>query len=64
MIQDLKKIFRRLTPVELAAKELAEAERALLEAQTGREYADAIVTYNEKRIARLRGVLKKQGEKT
>lgn len=64
MIQDLKKLFRRLTPVELAAKELAEAERALLEAQTGREYADAIVTYNERRIVRLRGLLRKQGEKT
>ena len=60
MIQDLKKIFRRLTPLELAAKELAEAERSLLEAQTGREYADAIVEYNTKRIARLRKFLKQE----
>lgn len=36
------------------ARELDQARRALLDAQTAREYAHAIVEYNERRIDRLR----------
>ena len=54
MIQELKKIFRRLTPAEVAAKELAEAELSVLEARTAQEYAASIINYNETRIKRLR----------
>ena len=34
-------------------QELEDAKRELLEAQTGRDYAMAIVAYNEQRIERL-----------
>ena len=51
-------IFRTPTPLEMAAKELADAERALLEASTAREYATAMVDYNNERIFRLRKYIK------
>jgi len=59
MIQELKKIFRRLTPAEVAAKELADAELSVLEARTAQEYAASIINYNETRIKRLRAFLSK-----
>ena len=59
MIQELKKIFRRLTPAEVAAKELAEAELSVLEARTAQEYAASIILYNETRIKCLRAFLAK-----
>ena len=59
MIQELKKIFRRLTPAEVAAKELADAELSVLEARTAQEYAASIINYNETRIKRLRTFLSK-----
>ena len=52
--------FRSMTPLELASRELAEAEVALLHAQTGREYATAICSYNEARIRRLKDFLDRQ----
>jgi len=36
------------------AAELAEAEHALLRAETGVEYAQALVTYNKNRVKRLK----------
>jgi hypothetical protein len=59
MIKHWKRLLRRLTPAEVAAKELADAELALLEAMTGREYAQSVVDYNEVRIKRLRSFLAK-----
>ena len=50
----LKRIFRKLTPLEMATIELVAAERAKLEAETGKEFADALVAYNTARIARLK----------
>lgn len=51
------KLFQRLmrtpTPLEMAAKELVEAQRAKLEAESAREYAFSIVGYNDARIVRL-----------
>ena len=55
-------IFRTPTALEMASKELAQAERALLEAQTAREYADAMVTYHGDRIDRLRRYIKEVGD--
>ena len=63
MIKHFKRVIRRLTPRELAARELADAELELLEALTAREYADSIVQYNEVRCARLRTFLSKQEAK-
>lgn len=50
-------VWRRITPAELAAQELADAEISLLGAHTGQEYAASIVLYNETRIKRLREYL-------
>lgn len=59
-----KVLFRKMTPTEMAARELAEAELRLLEAQSAVEYAQAIVTYNQTRIKRLRAVIKCEMERT
>jgi hypothetical protein len=46
--------FRTPSEQELIAIELDQARRGLLEAQTGRDYANAMVIYHETRIDRLR----------
>jgi len=61
--QQLKRIIRRLTPAEMAAAELADAELHRLEAQTAVEYASSVVSYEDARIKRLRKFLADQ-EKT
>lgn len=53
----LKRAFRRLTPYEIAARELANAELERLAAQSAVEYAQSVVTYNDARIKRLRKML-------
>jgi len=57
IVDDIKKIFGRVTPLQTAANELAEAELALLRAETGVEYASAQVTYNKQRVKRLRSFI-------
>ena len=54
MIDYLKYLFGRLSLLEIAAEELAEAERKKMEAQTGVEYSSAIVTYRTAQIKRLK----------
>ena len=49
--------FRTPSPEELVARELDQARRGLLEAQTGRDFANAMVLYHETRIDRLRAQL-------
>lgn len=46
--------FRSPSPEELMARELDNARRSLLEAQSARDYANAMVLYHETRIDRLR----------
>lgn len=47
--------FLRPPPIEvLMTRELDHAKRDLLAAQSAREYADAMVGYNERKIDRLR----------
>lgn len=55
-------IFRTPSALEIAARELAQAERQLLEAESGREYATAMVEYNKERIYRLRKYIKDSGD--
>ena len=55
--QQLKRIIRRLTPVEMAAAELSDAELHRLEAHTAMEYASSVVSYEDARIKRLRKFL-------
>lgn len=50
----LRRLFARPSPQELAARELVEAEHALLVALTGRDWADTSVEYNMKRVVRLK----------
>ena len=57
MITYIRRILTGPSAEELAARELAQARRALLEAQTGEEYARSQVIYNQQRIARLRAYL-------
>lgn len=57
MIQTIRQLFRRLTPAEVAAKELADAELELLSARTGQEFAASVCDYNTARIKRLRAYL-------
>ena len=52
-----REIFKVITPAQAIAAELAEAEHALLRAETGVEYAQALVTYNKNRVKRLKAYM-------
>jgi hypothetical protein len=49
----MKEPFKRPTPLEMIASELADAHLSKLEAETAVEYAQSIVDYNVVRITRL-----------
>lgn len=49
----LVEAFRAPDKVTLMLRELAEAERRLLVAQSGLDYAKAMVTYEQSRVSRL-----------
>jgi hypothetical protein len=51
---EVRVLMRSVTPAQAIAGELLEAEMALLRAETGVEYAQALVTYNKSRIKRLK----------
>lgn len=53
----LKSLFHPATPLELAALELAEAQRAKLAADSGVEYAEAMSLYHQARIERLSALI-------
>jgi hypothetical protein len=57
MIDRLTKLWARPSTEVLALKELEESKRSLLEAQTAREYADAMCKYREAQIKRLSAYL-------
>jgi hypothetical protein len=60
---NFKRLFATPSPLEMVAKELVQAQRAKLEAESAREYAHAMVCYNYDRIARLQERLTElQGE--
>ena len=54
---ELRLLLKSVTPVQAIVWELAEAEMALLKAETGVEYAQALVTYNKNRVKRLKAYL-------
>jgi hypothetical protein len=54
---ELKLMLRSVTPAQAIVWELAEAEMALLRAETGVEYAQALVTYNKNRVKRLKAYM-------
>ena len=54
---EVQYMFRRVSQTEAIMSEMREAEHALLRAETGVEYASALVTYNKNRIKRLKAYL-------
>ena len=63
IINQIKPVMRRLTPAEMAAAELADAELHRLEAYSAMEYATNSVNVCNDRIKRLRKFLA-ESEKT
>ena len=61
---DFKALFRRPDALQLAARELAEAEVSKLSADTAIEWAQASSTYNAQRIKRLRAFIAAQTKDT
>ena len=61
---ELKLMLKTVTPAQAVAHELIHAEHALLQAETGVEYATALVTYNKNRVKRLKAYLGKTEEPT
>lgn len=59
-MKNLKNLFSKPTVQSVAQDELYEAERKLMEAQTGLEYAHAMVDYHTNRVARLKKLLDNQ----
>ena len=53
LMEMLKEPFRKPSPLEVIAKELAHSHLEKLEAETAVEYAQSIVDYNVTRIKRL-----------
>jgi hypothetical protein len=53
MMELIKEPFKKPSPLEMIATELADAHLSKLEAETAVEYAQSIVDYNNTRIERL-----------
>jgi len=63
MIAMYKRLTTTPTPLEMAARELVQAQRAKLEAESACDYAYNMVEYNTHRIERLkRRVTELQGD--
>jgi hypothetical protein len=62
VIETLKRWLSPPAALVLAARELEDAKRGLLSAQSSREYADGMVKYYESKIKRLNSYLKEAGE--
>ena len=58
LIEYLKNVYTTPSAEVIAVRELEEAKRKLLEAQSGREYADSMCKYHEARIKRLTNYIK------
>jgi len=59
---ELRLMLKTVTPAQAVAHELMHAEHALLQAESGVEYATALVTYNKQRVKRLKAYLGKTEE--
>ena len=62
MWTELRLMLKTVTPAQAVAHELMHAEHALLQAESGVEYATALVTYNKQRVKRLKAYLGKTEE--
>jgi hypothetical protein len=54
MISMIKRLLTAPSPLELAARELVQAQRSKLEAESACEYAANMIEYNDARISRLK----------
>lgn len=54
---ELRLMLKTVTPVQAVTHELLHAEHALLQAESGVEYATALVAYNKNRVKRLKAYL-------
>jgi hypothetical protein len=61
---ELRLMLKTVTPAQAIAHELIHAEHDLLRAETGVEYAQAMVAYNKNRVKRLKAYLGKTEEAT
>ena len=59
---ELKLMLKTVTPAQAVAHELLHAEHELLAAESGVEYASALVAYNKQRVKRLKAYLGKTEE--
>jgi hypothetical protein len=57
MWTELRLMLKTVTPAQAVAHELMHAEHALLQAESGVEYATALVAYNKNRVKRLKAYL-------
>ena len=57
MWTELRLMLKTVTPAQAVAHELMHAEHALLQAESGVEYASALVAYNKNRVKRLKAYL-------
>ena len=58
MMQELKKLWSTPSAESLALRELEDAKRKLLDAQTSREYAESMCKFREAQIKRLTAYIK------
>ena len=54
---ELKLMLKTVTPAQAVAHELLHAEHELLAAESGVEYASALVAYNKNRVKRLKAYI-------
>ena len=62
MWTELRLMLKTVTPAQAVTHELMHAEHALLQAESGVEYATALVAYNKNRVKRLKAYLGKTEE--
>jgi hypothetical protein len=61
---ELRLMLKTVTPAQAVSHELLHAEHALLQAESGVEYATALVAYNKNRVKRLKAYLANTEETT
>ena len=61
MFKFIKQLYRKLSPIEIAIRELEEAQLQALSANTAMEYYKSMVAYNDSRILRLKAFIKFPG---
>ena len=54
---ELRLMLKTVTPAQAVAHELLHAEHALLQAESGVEYATALVAYNKNPVKRLKAYI-------